>query len=385
MTNSAEAHRINMCYNTYVKSVDHRTRCFRAILLMLLFAVLSTSCTLPYFVEQAQGQGRMLLQSRPLREVIVSEQDHERQQAWALAWAAREFARKDLHLNVTTQYRRAIALDRSAVAYVVSGAESFKLKAYRWWFPLLGHVPYKGFFKRDDAEKEAARIKSLGYDVKIRAVASYSLLGYLPDPLVSPMIEADPERIVEVVIHELAHATIYVPGHSRFNEGLATFIGRQGRQDFIRSQLKQERRTAALVQAQRRDADALRYREAVSDLAQELRIYYQQKHVTAAGKKAIFRRHQRHYQQQAMHFYTTTYRSARLPRDNAELMVQQIYDLDAQLYARTFAAANENWPKFLQILKHAAKAQNPNLALAHFVGETLAQRNGSLRTDNEKF
>ena len=331
-------------------------------------------------LRQAEGQGQLLLQSRPLAEVILTEKDPERRQAWALAWAAREFARKDLHLKVSDQYKRAIVLDRKALTYVLSAAEPFRLKAYRWWFPLLGAVPYKGFFNRRDAENAAAALRQQGYDVKIRQVASYSLLGYLPDPLVSPMIEAEPERIVETVIHELAHATVYAPGHSRFNEGLATFIGRRGRQDFIRSRFKRGQRTAALVQAQRRDEDAKRYRDAVSDLARELRIYYQGKKTCAAEKKAIFSRHQRRYRRQAAHFYTLLYRSARLPRDNAELMVQQIYELDSQLYARAFAAANEDWPRFLRMLQHAAETPNPNLALARMASETLAQRRGSLRT-----
>ena len=347
----------------------------------LCLATLLLSCQVPYVITQGAGQSALLLNAKPLATIIHDETDPQRAQAWALAWAAREFARTELHLNVEHQYERGVVLDRPQLASIVSAAKPFALEPYTWWFPLVGEVPYKGFFDPEHAQREAQRLSALGYDVKLRSVASYSLLGYLPDPLVSPMIEADPERIVELVIHELAHATLYVPGHSRFNEGLATFIGRRGRQAFIRSRLGKN--PAALVQAQRRDADADRYREAVSALARELRIYYRQARVTKAGKNAIFRRHQRQYYNQARHFYTLHYRSARLPQNNAELLMQQIYELDAQLYARAFAAAGEDWKIFMQLLRKAAQSPKPNLALARLTAHSLAQRPGSLLANQE--
>ena len=35
-------------------------------------------------------------------------------------------------------------------------------------------------------------------------------------------------ELAEVLIHELTHATLYVPGFSAFNENLANFVGARG-------------------------------------------------------------------------------------------------------------------------------------------------------------
>jgi predicted aminopeptidase len=38
--------------------------------------------------------------------------------------------------------------------------------------------------------------------------------------------------LVEVVLHELVHATVFAPGQARFNEGLATIVGKEARVRF---------------------------------------------------------------------------------------------------------------------------------------------------------
>jgi predicted aminopeptidase len=64
-------------------------------------------------------------------------------------------------------------------------------------------------------------------DVCLIAVPAYSTLGFFDDPLTDPMLAGGEGRVVETVIHELVHATVFVKSQPEFNEGAATFIGEE--------------------------------------------------------------------------------------------------------------------------------------------------------------
>ena len=92
----------------------------------------------------------------------------------------------------------------------------------------MGRVPYQGYFERPDADAAAGALDGRGYDVDVRPAAAFSTLGWFADPLLSTTAAADPLRLAEIVIHELFHGTLYVPGATAFNESAATFVGHRG-------------------------------------------------------------------------------------------------------------------------------------------------------------
>jgi hypothetical protein len=102
---------------------------------------------------------------------------------------------------------------------------------------MLGHLPYRGYFDRERAEAEAARLSSEeGFDVCISGVAAYSTLGWLDDPVTRPMLTRGAASLVETLFHELVHATAFFPGEAGFNEGVAQFIGQQAAIRFFAAQ-----------------------------------------------------------------------------------------------------------------------------------------------------
>jgi predicted aminopeptidase len=111
---------------------------------------------------------------------------------------------------------------------VLSAARRDRLEAYTWWYPVVGRVPYRGFFERDAAEEAGRALRARGFDVDVRPAAAFSTLGWFADPLLSSTAEAGPVSLVEIVLHELFHATLYVPGDTVFNESAATFVGHRG-------------------------------------------------------------------------------------------------------------------------------------------------------------
>lgn len=340
-------------------------------------AVSCASCAttdLRWLVEQGVGQAEILWAARPIAPVLRDPSVPPAvRRRLSLAVAARDFAR-ELGLDVGFQYRSAVFLDAPAVVYVTSAAPRTSLEPYTWSYPFLGALPYRGAFDLDQAEALAAELAERGYDVDVRPVTTYSLLGLAPDPVLSTMLFAREELdVVETVLHELAHATVFAPGQGAFNEGLAMFVGDEGKRQFVRRVYGPTSAIAARMEQLDRDARA--YDRAVAALAFDLRVLFTQHDSGAIDEAEVLRRkdqvflsHQRHWQQEvAPTLLSFRLRNARLPDNNAELSARGIYSLKQQLYARAYGTCAEDMGCFLRLMRAVAHEADPELALAEHV------------------
>ncbi|GHV81216.1 hypothetical protein AGMMS49944_30070 [Spirochaetia bacterium] len=145
----------------------------------------------------------------------------------------RRFALEKLGLRETSNYTKYVEIDRNYLAAVVSASAGDSFDRHEWWFPIVGSVPYKGFFNPADARKERTKLEKKGLDVWIRGVEAFSTLGWFSDPLYSYMKDYPLHRLADLIIHESTHATIYLKNHAQFNEELAEFIGTEGSRLYI--------------------------------------------------------------------------------------------------------------------------------------------------------
>jgi predicted aminopeptidase len=145
----------------------------------------------------------------------------------------RRFSVVGAGLSPTKNYTRYVETDKGYAADVVSACAVDSFERHYWTYPVLGAMPYKGFYDKADAEREAARLEASGLDVIVRQVDAFSSLGYFRDPLYSFMADYDEGEIAELILHESAHATLFVKGADQFNEEFATFVGRKGAQGYL--------------------------------------------------------------------------------------------------------------------------------------------------------
>lgn len=139
----------------------------------------------------------------------------------------REFARS-LGLRVGDQYTSFVDWPGDRIVTTLVRTRPGSLEAVGWWYPFLGRLPYRGYFERERAEREARRLREVqGYDVCVSPVAAYSTLGWLDDPVTSPMLGRGIASFVETLLHELVHATVFIEGDADFNEGVALFVGQE--------------------------------------------------------------------------------------------------------------------------------------------------------------
>lgn len=327
-----------------------------------------------WYLEQGLSQAELLCAARPVGPLIADpDVDDEVRRRLAIAVAARDFGRRHLGLHDNGQYENAVFIDAPALVYVVSAAPADGLEPRLWRYPVVGALPYRGHFSLDDAEAEANALEESGLDVSVRPVSTYSLLGIAPDPIVSTMLfRRDELDVVETVLHELAHATVFAANAGAFNEGMATFIGREGRRQFVRERFGPG--SAVAVRAAADDADSDAWTRAVAALAFDLRVLYSQRGTRSRPdlldeKQRIFARHQRHWQDEvAGTLFSVRLRSARLPDNNAALSAVGIYSLKQHVYARAFEGCGRDWRCFLGLLKEVAGDDDPEVRLAERAG-----------------
>lgn len=181
-----------------------------------------------YLLQAAEGQLDLACRARSIESAIEDENlDPHTRALLADVPNIKSFAKKR-GLVPTSSYEDFVALDRGSVVYVVNAAPELSLEPRRWTFPIVGSVPYLGWFDKELAQTQARQLAEQGWDVDVRGASAYSTLGWFNDPVLSSMIPDEPDALAELantILHESLHATVYVPGQSTFNEGLATFVG----------------------------------------------------------------------------------------------------------------------------------------------------------------
>lgn len=195
----------------------------------IAFTVLLAGCQAPYLMKSAWSQADLLLSRESLDHALKSDKlKPEDRKKLELARDAKAFGERVLGLKKNANYASFVQLERPYVSYVVSAAEKDRLEQHLWSFPIVGDVPYKGFFNPDDAKSEASDMRKRGFDTYIRGVSAYSTLGWFDDPVLSSMLRYTDYDLVNTIIHESVHATLYIKSHADFNERLASFIGGVG-------------------------------------------------------------------------------------------------------------------------------------------------------------
>ena len=254
-----------------------RARVWRGIFPALCVVVLAGSqpaLQVDYVLTQAVYQFSMLLGRVPVDDVLASgELTPRRQRRLALADEIRRFSIEEIGLAPLQSYTE-VAVDFDRRMYNVMACEPDRFRAAGRWFPIVGSIPYIGYFRRADTQREIRRLRSAGYEVHARRVGAYSTLGWFDDPILPGMLDWREIRLADTLIHESAHATLFLGGQMRFNESYARFVGNRGAEAFMET--RREAAPEEYLYAEQSRHDRVLTRTAMHELYLELDALYQE-------------------------------------------------------------------------------------------------------------
>jgi predicted aminopeptidase len=150
-----------------------------------------------------------------------------------LVQEVKEFAQRRLGLRPDGSYETFYQVKGDTLIHLVSACPRDSLEPYTWLFPIVRRVEYKGFFNKRDALKEIQKLEAQGLDTCLQQAIAFSTLGWLGDPLYSTVLDQQPVIVINIIIHELVHNTIYFKGETEFNERIASLIAEKGSLMFI--------------------------------------------------------------------------------------------------------------------------------------------------------
>ncbi|MDR0453003.1 MAG: aminopeptidase [Treponema sp.] len=283
----------------------------------------------------------------------------------------RAFATGELGLRETKNYTRYVQIDRDYLAAVVSASARDSFSRHEWWFPVVGKVPYKGFFDPADARKEAEKLAKKGLDVWIRGVDAFSTLGWFRDPLYSYMRDYPAGRMAELLIHELLHATVYLKGQSQFNEELAEFVGREGSRLYIISRFGEESEEYRAMADGR--ADSAAFLDFIRGLIAELEAVYQGNagpEEKLGRKEAIIIAAQERFEAEyESRFRQDNYRGfSKIKVNNAYLELYRLYYGESAFYEELYEKSGRDLRAFIAAAKTLSGKGDPKRQLEEALG-----------------
>lgn len=326
-------------------------------------------CSPGYVLEAAYRQGKILLAREQIGDLLTDPRTPiEERKKFRLVLDARQFG-VALGLTPKRAFTEFSRVDGEAVAWVLSAAKRTEFSFFTWWFPFVGTVPYKGYFEKSDGEAEARVLETKGYETWVRGTSAFSTLGWFNDPLLSTTLRTHPTQIVNTVLHESLHSTIWVPGEVAFNESLANFVGLRGALAFFAA------RASACSGVDTASADT---NNASTDCAED------QKNLQIAERTLIRERELATVVQNLFHALEELYKSSareeeKLSRrelifeslvaplrasypelkilekiNNAEILQLQLYLQDFGIFEALFRNQNEEWAPFFESMRSIA-------------------------------
>jgi predicted aminopeptidase len=286
---------------------------------------------------------RLLLDRQRLTPELESGLTERERRGLAAVRKAAAFG-EQVGLERSTSHRDLVDRSGLPLVTVVTAAPRDRLDPVTWWFPIVGRVPYRGYFDADRAQRFARSLEARNLDTYVRTALTYSTLGWFDDPVPRALLRLEPFEAADTVLHEQVHESIFLSGDTSYNEGIALFIGHEA---ILRLYADEPEVQAA---AERAFADDHRFAELLDRLARELGTLYGQ----APPPEALLEERQRIFERyQTVEFEAVPWQTGRYsafphaPLSNAYVVARRTYLGDLPCFAAELASLRGDLAAFV--------------------------------------
>ncbi|MCZ0933115.1 MAG: aminopeptidase [Oligoflexia bacterium] len=354
-----------------------KLRCspINSIFLCFSFFLLTACSNLGYFWSVSRGQMKLLKGKVSIEEALEKYDFTEEQKTkLKLVSEIKSFSKQKLQMDIDEDiYSSYVQLDRPYVTYLLRVSLAYELKAYEWSFPFTGSVPYKGFFDKKKATKEAKTFPKENYDVYIRGVTAYSTLGWFEDSILSSMLSYEERDFVVMIFHELAHTVLFFKDNVNFNERFAEFVGRKATLSFY---LEKEGEKSENLQRMLFDwEDQITFSSFMTQEYNNLNEWYKTNKgkVTPETKQKRIRKIQvRFLTEIHPKLKTENYNYfSNIELNNAKLLSYRSYNFNMEEFEKLFNSSkiNKNIKAFIDYCFRFKDEENPEVALTQTVNK----------------
>lgn len=221
---------------------------------LLLLVFLFPSCEFSYISQEGTQMIRRRMEARPVEEVIGDPEvplDHKLD--LLDIQKMRAFAREEANLTVGDHYTTYVKTNEQSAAWVVSAARDDSVRSMQWSFPVVGALPYRGYFSPERALQMRDHLEASGYHTKVSGVPAFSTIGWLDDPVYTAMLDRPRFLLAETIFHELVHATFFDPNDVGMSEASATVIGERAALQYLKKREGSDSRIVKTARAYFRD------------------------------------------------------------------------------------------------------------------------------------
>jgi predicted aminopeptidase len=320
-----------------------------------------SGCGADYYLHLAKGQARLAWRSQPIGEVLAAAPAPARAEKLLLVGQLRAFARQRLGLRIGDNYTRFFDTGGQPVSWNLSACPPERFAPHLWHFPIVGALPYKGFFDRARAVRERDQLQAQGFDVAMGPVSAYSTLGFFSDPVLSTMLEEEEDSLAELILHELTHATIFPPGQTEYSESAATFVGQAGALLFLEQ--RHGPGSPQVARARLRQEDARLFAAFMKGVVDSLDSLYASalpREEVLQRRQQVFARAQQRYRALRGGFAVANYDGfLQWEVNNARLLSYRRYHRDLDLFALVFASLPDQPAQAIALFKACGESPDP--------------------------
>ena len=315
---------------------------------------------------------RILLARRDVTQVLGDPSVNPKEKSLIrLAREAKRYGEEQIGLRRTHNFDTYVRLDRKVVCWVVSAAGKTRLEAYRWWFPVVGTVPYKGYFERPRAEEGPAALqRGVRHDGGRRGRLQHARLVRRSDLLDVSAVSGGGDPQAEFFTSSPTRRSSSRE-RSTSTRGFATFLGNTAGLAFLARRFGPDDRRVR--EARARIADDVAFGAFIEKVSRRLEALYARKlpeRETLARREEIFREEKRAFEETKKGFSTPIYDDfTRQEWNNAVILANRRYYGDLAAFERLYQAKGRDLRRVLEFFLDAQKrGEDPRSALRRATG-----------------